>query len=313
MLLTTANIAFAAGVCAAAIIGAFVVPAAADAALKAKKSEIEGAFKRQIERFEKSRSIGSDATEAQRKQAKSAERWARDMARMEDAGKVQPWQAAELARVGIIGHAREEKDYVRINDAKWSYPATARTRLYLAAALAALCAAMLYPLTQPGAPSAWAALAGVLLMSGVLVIACCDWRAMTIPYQLCALAALPSIALALLTWGPSGFPTAAGWAVGITAIVWLLAKILGWFGLKGAIGSGDLRLMPWLCLPCGLIGSFCGLAACCAAMGAMGAGMWALRLVNRKSRLPMAPGLCVWLAVGYTTGQVMPGILGMGA
>ena len=204
-------------------------------------------------------------------------------------------------------------DYVRINDAKWSYPATARTRLYLAAALAALCAAMLYPLTQPGAPSAWAALAGVLLMSGVLVIACCDWRAMTIPYQLCALAALPSIALALLTWGPSGFPTAAGWAVGITAIVWLLAKILGWFGLKGAIGSGDLRLMPWLCLPCGLIGSFCGLAACCAAMGAMGAGMWALRLVNRKSRLPMAPGLCVWLAVGYTTGQVMPGILGMGA
>lgn len=313
MLLTTANIAFAAGIGAAAIIGAFVVPAASDAVLKAKRNEIEGAFKRQIERYERSRSLGNDATEAERKQAKSAERWARDMVRMEEAGKVQAWQAAELARVGIIGHAREDRNYVRINDAKWSYPATARTRLYLAVALAALCAVMLFPLTRPGAPSAWAALAGVPLMSIVLVIACCDWRSMTIPYQLCALAALPSIALALLTWGPSGFPTAAGWAVGITAIVWLLARILGALGLKGAIGSGDLRLMPWLCLPCGLAGSFCGIAACCAAMGAMGAGMWVLKLANRKSRLPMAPGLCVWLAVGYAAGQIMPGILGMGA
>lgn len=313
MLITTANIAFATGVGAAAIIGAFIVPAASDSALKAKKNEIEGAFGRQIERYEKSRSLGDDATDAERKRGKSAERWARDMACMEEAGKVQPWQAAELARVGIIGHARDDKEYVRINETKWSYPATARTRLYLAAALAALCAAMLYPLTQPGAPSPWVALAGVPLMSIVLVIACCDWRSMTIPYQLCALAALPSIALALITWGPSGFLTAAGWAVGITATVWLLAKVLGAFGLKGAIGSGDLRLMPWLCLPCGLVGSFCGLAACCAAMGIMGAGMWALKLVNRKSRLPMAPGLCVWIAVGYTAGQVMPGILGMGA
>ena len=68
-------------------------------------------------------------------------------------------------------------------------------------------------------------------------------------------------------------------------------------GKPQPLGSGDVRLLPALCLFSGFQGSFAGMFACSLAMGAAAIAI----LLRRKAidaHVPMMPGFVVWYCAG---------------
>lgn len=324
-------------------IGAVVIPSAVDLALRLKRAQIEGAFRRQLETYRK---WAADPCSLSDAESRRIGRWAEDMARMEKAGKVEPSFAEAMADAGIIAEARPRSEYVCVPEQDWSFKGTTARIMACGALLAAMTACMVLPLQDDGIVKACATgTVAMLLALVVAVLTVCDVRAKVLPYQLCALSAVPSIALMLLAHDVGEYPACIASALAATVLLWLLSglgRLL--LGAQGAIGAGDLRLLPWVCLPLGPSGTVYGALACFALMFVWGvwtlarkrladlaesgrlahirqnkAG-WAMAVLasplsGRKRRkeqlyLAMAPGLAAWLAVGFPCGLLLPSLWG---
>ena len=338
---------YAACTAASAGIGAALLPNMADRALRAKHAQIHAAIGRQLESWEK---LKADPESFDDASAARIERWAKQMARMEEIGKVEHSVAVKLADAGIVAEARPAEEYVAVPEENWCFPTGAAGRIGCGAGAGALAGIACLPWAfGSGLSPVCAALACLLALMLALAVAC-DMRAKVIPYQLCAAAAAPSIALALTANPPEAWLGCIAAAAIATGLIWLFSKAGKLFGIKGAIGMGDLRLMPWVCLPLGANGTLWG-AVCCFALMTV----WAVAAIvsqkiakartdegrerlahmrknkvgyaiaiaadplgrksarRRKSTyLAMAPGLALWLAAGFALGQLAPALLHLG-
>lgn len=177
----------------------------------------------------------------------------------------------------------------------WELPATPARRLGAGAAGAASMAAMCAGPVLSGAvhPAAGVAcLAAIVLM---LVIALCDVRAMIIPYQGCALMALAAVLLAIL-FNADRIASAALGSLACLAALVLAGRLVG----GDSLGAGDIRLIPWVAFACGWPGMLVGLVVCFALLAVQAAALMATKHATRKSLVPMAPALALWLVVGFT-------------
>lgn len=272
------------------------------------------------------------------------ERWADGMSRQEQIGKVEPEVAERLAEAGIIAEARKPEDYVAIPAENWSLPRTAKSRLACAASMAAMSALLALPWAMGSELSPICAVPALMLALIVSCAVACDMRAKVIPYQLCALAAPPSIALTLLSHSPEGYLGCAAAAAICTGGLWAFSKVGQAFGVKGAIGMGDLRMLPWATLPLGPDGAVYGALCCFGLMMAWGIAALASQKIakmrtaegkerlehikrnkvgyavaiaanpmgmggkreKRNTYLAMAPGIALWLAAGWALAQLAP-------
>lgn len=186
------------------------------------------------------------------------------------------------------------------------------------AACALLCAAMpalaaagcLAGLVDPAAMT-WCAGAlafGIAAWLAMALILTCDIKAKLIPWQLCLALGILAAGFAVCGKAPTLQPWASlgvlgnlacGGVLGVAvyiackAVNGLMRALTG----AGAIGMGDLRLMPMLCVLCGLHGSIAGFCAASATMLVIAVVALA-RGANRHSYVPYAPGLAVWALVG---------------
>ncbi len=338
---------FALCTAASAGIGAAALPNLANKALIAKHDQINSAIDRQLGLWKKLKEEPGSLDEAS---ASRITKWAESMARQEEIGKVEHSVAVKLAEAGIIAEARPAEVYVAVPEENWSFPTTAPGRLACGAGAALLAALVTLPWALGTTLSGICAVLACILALMLALAVACDMRAKVIPYQLCALAAVPSIALTLTANAPEAWPGCVAAAAVATGAIWLFSKAGKIFGIKGAIGMGDLRLMPWVTLPLGPNGALWG-ALCC--FGLM--TVWALSAIisqkiakartaegkeqlahmrqnkvgyaiaiaadplGRKSQrkrkstyLAMAPGLALWLAGGFALAHCAPPLLYLG-
>lgn len=332
------TLTYACSVLLCALLGFFALPECCDKMLRKKHAQITGAFDRQLaayKEFEADPASVDAATESR------VTKWARDMARMESIGKVEPRMAVKLAEAGIIAEARPAEEYVNVPEEMWKLDATPKSRTVCGLALTALGALMTLPWLIHPAPAAICAPVCVALLFVAVLAVACDVRAKVIPYQLCALAAIPSAALMVLTNNAEGFAPCIASALIATLGLWGFSKLGQLFGIKGAIGMGDIRLLPWICLPLGANGTAYGLFFCFALMF-----VWAICVIirqkaskggsleklehikenkagyamafvadplgkkngkgKRNTYLAMGPGLALWLAAGFACSYLAP-------
>lgn len=169
---------------------------------------------------------------------------------------------------------------------------TVRGRLLCALPLA-IAAALSRAHLEP-APGLFAVL-GLAFMEAVLL---CDLRERIIPWELCAGMLACALFFQLAAGAGSELLASALFALVLVAALSLCNIASRHLSEPAAIGAGDLRLIPALCIFGGIQGSFLGMLACAVLMGAWALVLLFMRRTTPRSKIPLAPGLTLWFVVG---------------
>lgn len=139
----------------------------------------------------------------------------------------------------------------------------------------------------------------VLLGFALMEVACiCDLRARIIPWELCLAALGLAVPYCLARDGVSGLLCSILLAVALLVALACCNVVSRRLHSSTAIGIGDLRLMPALCLFGGLEGSLLGMFSCALLMGGYAILALAMKWATPQSGVPLAPGLALWFALG---------------
>lgn len=139
----------------------------------------------------------------------------------------------------------------------------------------------------------------VLIGFALMEAACiCDLRARIIPWELCLAALGLAVAYCLVRDGISGLLCSILLALVLLMMLACCNIASRHLHSSTAIGLGDLRLIPALCLFGGLEGSLLGMFACALLMGCYAILVLAMKWATPHSGVPLAPGLTVWFAIG---------------
>ena len=281
-------------------IGFYVIPPATRNFLAFKYQEIEDAWNESLQAYEK------HVLFTKRKPSLSAERversmaqWAQHQIQLFNAGKLTYEQVLALRAVNAIPNPQEGVDPAlklpRDSDmrAKYQLECTLAMRLACGLFLAVVAAVLIY--SDVGIPGTVSGLvAGVLMISTLI----CDMQARIIPYQFCIVFGIAAAIFALSVSGPQGLIGSLIAAGAMYAALYLVNRLMSYLSGSPAIGNGDLRFIPMICLFSGLAGTLYGFFGASVVMALV--AIWAVLFKggNRKSYVPYAPGLTCWYAIG---------------
>lgn len=178
---------------------------------------------------------------------------------------------------------------------------SARVRRVICGSAAASMAIPCWSLLEPF--SCVLSVFGFVLMETVLI---CDLEARIIPWELCLGALAFGLPFCYSIWGSSGVLSSAALAALVLACLFLCNMASAHMRSSPAIGAGDLRLIPALCLFGGFQGSMLGMLACSMAMGIFAVLVLALKWATPRSGIPMAPGLMLWFVIGVLSAGAIP-------
>ena len=136
--------------------------------------------------------------------------------------------------------------------------------------------------------------AGALMESVFL----CDMRARIIPWQLCLPFGIAALVFSLSVSGPYGLLLSLATALVMGLALHATNRFMGYLSGCPAIGDGDLRIIPLICIFSGLTGTLYGFLGASLVMGLVAAVTLLFKGGNRKSYVPYAPGLSCWYAIG---------------
>lgn len=296
-----------AAVLVGAVVGAFVVPWAANALLRRVYARASSWWWDSLEAFRRLRKRDPAAvpSSASPGEEGAVGMWREAALRDAAAGLLTSERVQALADAGIkVEHIcaacteDERRQAHEFSPAAWH-------RVVLGACGAAgivwACEAACRSPTMLGAGAGTACTAALLCTAvlAVIVAAVCDIQARVIPLETCGIIAVVGALYQLVVHGMEGF--AAG----------LLMAVLVWVGCAvanrlcrirhpaGAVGRGDMRCMAALSLASGA-GAFVGFVACYACAGLYAAVGCLSRRFTLCDGIPMAPFLAVWLVCGVT-------------
>lgn len=133
-----------------------------------------------------------------------------------------------------------------------------------------------------------------LVLTFILI---CDVRARIIPYQACIAYGLGALAWVLLAQSFDVALTSMALALASAIVLQATERAALRFTSVSAIGAGDRRLIPLICLQVGIAGFIPGILGLCAVAGAMAVAAIA-RGASKRSYLPFAPALVAFAMAG---------------
>ena len=294
-LLLTTLLAFA--------LGCAVIPPATNALLAYKLRDINHTWNESLRIYENHvrftrRKPRFDAEKVERSMAI----WAQRQVRLVNAKKLSHEQVLALRMVGIIEAPPGGSDpiYELPHEpevrAKYSLPCSTPLRLgcgvTLGVTAAVLAASSANPVTVASGLAAAAIMACIFL---------CDMRVRLIPREMCALFAVVAVVFSLSVGGLEGLVRSCATALGMYLVLTLVNKVMSGLSCSPAIGDGDMRIIPLLCVFSGLTGTMYGFAGASVVMALVAAATVLFKGGNRKSYVPYAPGLSCWAAIGLLT------------
>ena len=268
--------------------GTFVLPTLTDKLLRLKYAHMDKSWYLRLENSRQNKG---------NKHSKRDKTWLENQVRAYRSGKLNKTRAQALYECGAINTIDNVMILQSKKDEAISYSFT--PNLWQRTCCGASCASLGIILTAIGATVLNVSLASVIavLLTSICV---CDLRARIIPYQLCGLYAVVSLAWVLTAKTFADIPfslyVALASAVGVAIIEQIAIRITG----ESAIGAGDRRLIPIIAFQVGMSGLIAGLLAMCAT-GLVMAICTLIRGGNRRSYMPFAPPLYAWVIAGTIT------------
>lgn len=294
-LLLTTLLAFA--------LGCAIIPPATNALLAYKLRDINHTWNESLRIYENHvrftrRKPRLDAEKVERSMAI----WAKRQVRLANAKKLSHEQVIALRVVGVLEMPTGAKDPIDELPhepevrAKYSLPCSAPLRIACGTTLAITMAVLM---ASSGNPVT--VVSGLLAAAIMLCVFLCDMRVRLIPREMCALFALAAVVFSLSVGGIEGLGKSCMTAMGMYLALTLVNKAMSAVSCSPAIGDGDMRIIPLLCIFSGLTGTMYGFMAASVLMAAIAAVTVLFKGGNRKSYVPYAPGLSCWAAIGLLT------------
>lgn len=226
--------------------------------------------------------------------------WAKRQQQQVKAGNLSYEQVLALRMVDIVPNPPYlEKDPVaslpRNKDIEARY-ATKDTRIKRIACGVVPSAAAAMLIFGNASALSWACALGATFLMELVFL--CDVSARIIPYQLCIAFAAIAAVFSFEHGGLEGLFTSCLCAFGLFLCLLTVNKLMALTSGAAAIGAGDMRLIPLLCIFSGLSGALAGFAVASIVMAAIAIFTLVFKGGTRKSFIPYAPGLASWCAIG---------------
>ncbi len=281
-------------------LGYAVVPSATKQLLIFKYKEINKDW------MENLRSYANHVSFVKRKPAFDGERvekgmakWAARQVILVNGGKLSYEKVAALREVGVIGQVPHGKNPVSLLPKEHEVAASYRMncnlplRMICGASLALIAAFL--ALADVGILACLSAtVAGAVMISTLL----CDMQARLIPWQLCIAFGAASVIFAACMGGVSSIATSIACAAAMYILLNITNCAMQFVSGSPAIGSGDLRFIPMICVFSGLTGTIWGFMGASVVMALIALTTVLFKGGNLKSYVPYAPGLSCWYAIG---------------
>lgn len=283
--------------------GFFLVPFATRELLLYKYEEINRTWQRSLEDYRHHLLFTRRAPslEGERVEREMAQ-WGKRQITLVTGNKLSREKVDALREAGVLPSRPRARDpspalpREREVEALYRLPLTLPLRLGCGSCLAA--AAFALGLSGTGPLTLASGLLAGALMEQVFL---CDMRARLIPWQTSALFGIAAIVFSLSVSGLEGLGVSLFTALGMSLLLQVTNRFMSFLGGRPAIGDGDLRIIPLICIFSGLAGTLYGFVGASLAMGVVALATVLFKGGNRKSYVPYAPGLSCWYAIGLIT------------
>lgn len=216
-------------------------------------------------------------------------------------GKLSYEKVCALQNAGVIGAHARSRDPTRIpkeREVEASYRLNCTIPIRLACAVGLCGTALATAMGGINPVGCFGALVAGMSMEATFL---CDMRARLIPWQLTLAFGCAAAVFSLSVGGLKGFAASLVVAFAMYLLLKITNSAMQCLNGSPAIGNGDLRFIPMICLFSGLAGSFWGFMGASIVMGIIALIAVAFKGGTRKSYVPYAPGLSCWFAVGLLT------------
>ncbi|MGN0073320.1 MAG: prepilin peptidase [Coriobacteriales bacterium] len=283
--------------------GFFLVPYASRELLIYKYQEINRSWSRSLEDYRhhllftrKKPSIDGERVE------REMALWGKRQITLVTAGKLSYEKVCALRDAGLLPSRPRARDpslsLPREREVEESYRLNLTLPLRLSCGALLAAAALALGLSGASPPAVASGIAAGALMESVFL---CDMRARIIPWQLCLLFGLAGVLFSLSVSGVHGLGVSLVTALAMSLVLQITNSAMSYLGGRPAIGDGDLRFIPMICIFSGLAGTLYGFVGASLVMGLVAAATILFKGGNRKSYVPYAPGLSCWYAIGLVT------------
>ncbi|MGN0037547.1 MAG: prepilin peptidase [Coriobacteriales bacterium] len=283
--------------------GFFIVPYASRELLIYKYQEINRSWNSSLEDYRHHllftrRKPSTDGERVEREMAL----WGKRQITLVTAGKLSYEKVCALREAGVLPTRPRARDpslaLPREREVEESYRLNLTLPLRLGCGALLAAAALALGLSDAPPLAVASGIAAGALMESIFL---CDMRARIIPWQLCLLFGVAGVVFSLSVSGLEGLGISLFTALGMSILLQVTNRFMGYLSGRPAIGDGDLRLIPMICIFSGLAGTLYGFVGASLVMGLVAAATVLFKGGNRKTYVPYAPGLSCWYAIGLVT------------
>ncbi len=239
---------------------------------------------------------------------KGMAQWGARQVALVNGNKLSYEKVAALRRTGVIGHSAREPDEAlalpREREVEQTYHLHCTIGMRL---VCGLCLASVAALLAMGGANPIACISGLAAGAAMVSTYLCDMRARIIPWQLCYGFGFASLIFAASSGGGiEGVGISVACAAGMYLALCLANQMMQFLHGSPAIGDGDLRFIPMICIFSGLSGTIWGFMGASVVMALIALATVLFKGGNLRSYIPYAPGLGCWYAIGLMTRIVAP-------
>lgn len=284
------------------VLGYAIVPNATKELLVYKYDEINRRWNESLEGYANHmRFVCRKPTFDGERVEKGLAQWGARQVVLVNGGKLSYEKICALRNAGVIGtqaRSRDPTSALSEREVEMSYRLNCTIPMRIACALGLSATALAASLCNVNPVGCTSALVAGMAMEATFL---CDMQARIIPWQLTLSFGLASMLFALSVGGLQGLLTSLAVAFAMYLLLAVANSIMQHLNGSPAIGDGDLRFIPMICLFSGLAGTFWGFIGASIVMGLIAVVAVAFKGGTRKSYIPYAPGLSCWFVIGLPT------------
>lgn len=217
-------------------------------------------------------------------------------------GKLSYEKVCALRDSGVIPPLAQSRDPTRNlpreQEVEASYRLCCTMRMRVACAA---CLALVAAVLSAGNASPLGCLAGVSAGAVMEATYLCDMQARLIPWQTSVVFGIAGALFALDMHGLEGLGASLATGLGMYLLLNTANTAMQFLNGSPAIGGGDLRFIPLICIFSGLAGSIWGFIGASLVMAVIALATVLFKNGTRKSYVPYAPGLSCWYAIGLVS------------
>lgn len=287
-------------IAASFVFGFLIVPSATKKLLVFKYEEINKQWCESLTDYSKHLSFtGQKPTFGKGRAERDAADWGMRQIVLVNGGKLSYEKVRALREAGVISPLPQSRDPTRKLPREHEIANAYRICCTIPMRLACgVCLALAAAILAKGGINPVGCLAGIITGAAMESTFISDMKTRLIPWQTTLVFGTAAAIFALSTHGIEGLGVSLATGLAMYLLLSVTNKAMQFVSGSPAIGNGDLRFIPMICIFSGLAGSVWGFMGASLVMALIALITVLFKDGDRKSYLPYAPGLGCWYAIG---------------